>query len=347
MDDATWDATTRRIVETWGHVRAPLAWAEVGPYKEWFHFSVVAAELDLLVNFSATYDGNPNHAPAFRLTTLARVGGEWTGSVTTVSDVLVSWLPGRVGVRLGESQFSFDGTAYIVAVRAPDLGLDAHLRLRPRTSPSVVHNVELGVGPPLHWTLLPWLDADGEVGVRGRTFAVERAASYHDHNWGSFRWGGDFAWEWGYATVRSDTATWTVVFVRMGDRAGHRTYRQGVFLWRNHKQVLACRGGQVQFDREGCFRRQRVFGVPAVLAVAHPGAASTVPQTLEVNCEDADVTLRLAFCPDDVARVIVPHDGSSGSTVIFETLGSLHLEGAVRGEDVRATGRAVVEFLGG
>src|SRR4029078_10303778 len=125
--------------------------------------------------------------------------------------------------------------------------------------------------------VLPRLVACGEIRVRGKSFQLDRAAAYHDHNWGHFSWGRDFAWEWGYALPEDLRAPWTVVYVRLSDRGRVRTYKQAVFLWRRTSVARVFRDTEVDVTLAGLLRPASVFKLPRIMNVLSPGTAVDVP----------------------------------------------------------------------
>ena len=87
----------------------------------------------------------------------------------------------------------------------------------------------------------------------GTTYSLDGSPAYHDHDWGHFRWGRDFAWEWGFSLPEDPSNPWSLVFVRMSDRSRHQAYTQAVFVWRreathrtflDHEIGIATRGSR-------------------------------------------------------------------------------------------------------
>ncbi len=339
-----------RLLEQTDHVRwSPFSGELPGQHKEWFHFSISTGDLDCLINFSIV-DGalgrSKRGAPITRLTLLAR-RSVWTGEITPVNFSRAVIDPGFVGMHLNDSFFELsDRVSHLRASSIQqDIRIDLHLE--PAAVPSLVHNVELGEGPPLHWLMVPRLLTFGEVFVGDQRIVFNGELAYHDHNWGRFSWGGDFAWEWGYALPQSHDCPWTVVFVRMNDRAHHRTLSQGIFIWRGQSQVRIFRNHAVGAARKGLLRQRNIAKFPPVMGLLYPGTATDIPQEYRIEGRRGDDHVELDFTPEDVAQIIVPADGLSGATVIQEVAGAIVCRGCIDGESWSFDSRTVVEFLRG
>lgn len=330
------------LIERTDHVRH---WSSTvgATHKQWFHFSVSCERVDALVNFSLV-QSDPHAPPTPRVTILVFDGKSWRGEVQRFDASLCT--PGDVAVRMGDCGFHLDGGAFHVHARSASGDLVVDLRLEPVSLPSLVHNVRLGPGPALHWLIAPRLRARGRITVDGIDTKVDHHA-YHDHNWGGFAWGGDYAWEWGYANDPSAEPGWSMVFVRMNDRAHHRTRSQALFVWAGERQVKVFRGHDVRMQAIGCVRAGRVPRFPSIMGLLVDGTATDVPATLSIEgARDRD-RVRIEFRAEAVAQLIVPNDAPPGVTTINEVNGTAVCEGRIGDRDLAFTTRTVVEFLRG
>ena len=87
--------------------------------------------------------------------------------------------------------------------------LGARLRFYPLARPAVASSVRLSGRERMRWLAVPRLAADGEITVSGRTFTLKNAPAYHDRNWGHFRWGEDYSWEWATILPTSLSVPWS------------------------------------------------------------------------------------------------------------------------------------------
>ena len=168
-------------------------------------------------------------------------------------------------------------------------------------------------------------------------------SGYHDHNWGRFSWGGDFAWEW--AIVLSDEAMpWSLIYYRITDRGRRRAISQGLLLWRRDRHCRTFRDSDLRVRGDGLLRVGRALRVPRIMSLAIPGSAADLAARLEVVARNGNDALDIAIDMDDCAQIGLPNDGDDGMTMISECRGRVHVSGRVRGDLVRFEGVSIVEF---
>lgn len=326
--------------------RVPPSLRSTRGHKEWLHFCVYGDDIDVLLNFSVVDDLSPgSDGELARLTLLAGRGG-WEGDLVTFP--LGSWSTG-VGEAYAEFPGGFvqyRGGRYFLQAELEKAGLWVRLFLEPVTMPSLVNNVQVGDGPPIHWMVAPRLLATGEARVGTRTHRFERVPAYHDHNWGEFRWGRDFAWEWGFGLPREAENPWTVVFVRLSDRQHTRVMMQGLFVWRGHREAKVFRGRDLTIELEGQFSEPPGCIVPGVMRLVHPGSATDVPSVVHIHARNGADWVRVTFTSKAVGQVVIPNDDDLGLTIINEVQGDLHVEGTIRDEEFAFDTQTIFEFLG-
>jgi len=328
--------------------RSPFLHGGPQGHKEWWHFAAYAPGLDVLVNFSLVDDvrpGAPGGQEFARVTVLVRTDA-WDGDVELVEMRRVDAPGGGLSMQFGPHHASFRDGAYHLRVTLGRRPIALDLVLRPEVLPSVAHNIPLDPGPPIHWLVVPRCRAEGTVTLAGVTHTLVNAPAYHDHNWGHFAWGRDFAWEWGFGLPPSQDNPWSMVFVRLSDRAHTLARMQALFLWRGAWQHRVLRGADLTITREGFLRPSRVLKVPRAMALVSPSPVTDVPARLIVEAQGEGDTVRCVFTAHDLAQVVIPNDHNPGNTLINEVGGAVTVEGTVRGERVFMEGRAVFEFLG-
>jgi hypothetical protein len=328
--------------------RSPFPITGTSGHKEWLHFAIYGDGIDALVNYSVVDDVRPR-AP--RGAELARVtclvnAGSWDGDVDAWPRDAVAVQGAKTDIVIGPNYARFvDGVFHLRAVlrRRP---VEIDVVLEPQTFPSEANNIDVEDGPSIHWMVLPRLRANGRIVVGGTEHRLRDAVAYHDHNWGSFRWGRNFAWEWGYALPEDRDCPWSLVYVRLTDR-GHLTdLMQALFLWKGPHQVRVFRDGELTVRHRGFLRARPVFKLPRVMALVSPARATDVPERLEVEARGRGDRALLSFDAERLGQVIIPNDDDLGVTVINEVSGALELEGEINGEHVRLSGRSICEFLG-
>jgi hypothetical protein len=328
--------------------RSPASLGGPGGHKEWLHFCVYGPEIDILVNFSLCDDvrANAEQDTEFaRITVLVRET-KWQGDVDLYPANEVVVHSGRIRATFGSNELHFEDGEYKLVVSLRDRPITLRLNLRPVTVPSVANNIRLDPGPPINWLVVPRLCASGTVTVDGRRHELSNAPAYHDHNWGHFAWGRDFAWEWGFGLPFDPAVPWTFVFVRLSNRAHTRSLMQAVFLWKGSRQHRVMRGSDVTVRHEDYLRPSQLFKIPRAMALVAPDLLPDIPRQLHVHGGGDGDRVDCLFEARDAAQVIVPNDHDLGVTIINEVSGDVRISGEVRGETVSMEGRAIFEFLG-
>lgn len=319
---------------------------EPAPYKEWFHFCVVAPEMELLVNFNVSTDLRPagDGGQIARMIFLARVGGAWQGGLETIAEDQVRALPGSIDLSLGQNTLSFDGAFHLTGASA-DGTIVVRLDLEPVAIPLIGLDSDLGLGSRLSWVVIPALRANGVVVVSGNVFRLRDAAAYHDHNWGSWRWGHDFAWQWGFALPASSESGLSLVYSRLTNRARTRDLDVKLCLWRGPHMIKMFDGAGVTVAPRGRASARSITKIPPIMSLLSPGSGSDVPHTLEVRGESEGDFLSCRFEAQEVAQIIVPNETDPGLTRINEAAGRVLVAGQIRGAPVHLEGRGIFEFL--
>jgi hypothetical protein len=310
------------------------------------HFCISTEEIDVLVNFSLADDTRPAAAPDDRtayMVCVVRADG-WEGDVEAFATPDVSFARGGVHLKLGNNTVDYEGGEFHVraGLETRPVGLD--LTFRPVALPSLVNDIQLLRGAPWHWFVAPLLLANGRVDVGGRSYELCDAPSYHDHNWGYFRWGSDFAWTWGYGHASDGNGFWSVTFDRLTNRANTTESGRGLILWKGARQQRIFSGTDVIVHEEGLLRPKNVFKVPRALGLLAQGDATGIPARVLVTARSGPDLLELEFRSQNVCRILVPDD-DLGLTIINEVSGEIFLAGTTHGDAVNARGRATFEFL--
>ncbi len=347
MIDGATEATLTRLIDRIDYFRRPPARVGGrGVFKEWMHFCVYSDSLDLLVNFSDVDDPRRGMAGSVgRMTVLARTD-RWFGGVEEVPAEALRIEGGKVAASFGASSVRFEGGRYHLRVALAEHDIAAELTLRPITTPAPIHNVSVGDGPPIHWVVIPRLLTTGTVTLQGKVHHLEDAPAYHDHNWGHFGWGRDFAWEWGFGLPTAPSHPWSFVFARLSNRGRTRTRMQTLFLWRGAHAACAFRDAQIHVRHHGLLRPGHLHRVPPVMALLSPGGACDVPARMEIDARNHTDSVHVEFTPRDVAQVIIPNDDDLGVTIINEVAGEFALDASIRGEPVQIRCPTIFEFLG-
>lgn len=329
-------------------VRAPvLATARPDGYKEWHHFVVHRPGWRLLVNFSLTSENRPNKAPRLipRVIVIAH-RQRWTGTIGRFNAADLDVAADLGTLSIGGNRLSIGPTGYRVLVDLPERDLRGELHLTPASQPFVVNNQPVGEGR-LSWLFVPRLQAHGWFHIDGRDHRLDGEVAYHDHNWGRFRWGDDFGWEWGSVLPASSEDPWSFVFMRMTDRRRLRALSQALYVWRHDKPAAMFRDAAVQVRWAGLLDRSPDCTLPTPMALVL-GGASDVPASIAITAHRAGDAVRAEFRPESYARLAQPSElHLDRSVVLSETSGSARVSGSIDGEAIDFVGAGVFELLHG
>jgi hypothetical protein len=316
--------------------------ARSAAHREWLHFCVRDADLDLIVNLSIVDDDRVARGERVRLLVLARHGQTWRGDLAEIDPDVIELRGGQLCARAGASVIELVGDIIVLRGASRDGALAFDLELTPQVFPSLARDVAIGGGSPINWLVVPRLAATGTVTLDGISRPLASALAYHDHNWGHFTHR-DFTWQWGHA---HDGGEHTVVVARLLDRAQSTCHLQTLMLWRSTRIERIFRGADLTVRPEGFLRPARMLTLPRLSSLL-AGGATEVPRTLEIEAAGDGDVVRGAFTAEDLARIVVPEADELRTTIIHEVVGRLELRGTVRGTPVHIDARAIFELLQG
>lgn len=331
-------------------VRGPgLSFDAATPHKEWLHFAVHGPEVDAVVNFSVvtrdpTSARDRDAARVGRLAVLVHTD-RWQGNIERCADTALAVRRNGTRLVLGEGRLELRNGRFFLEATLARTGLALGLELEPITSPVQIRDFALDGGPPMSWLVVPRLLATGWVRHRGGTVWLDRAPAYHDHNFGRFVWGANFTWEWGYALPRDPRVPWSLVFVRISDRARLSDFVSGLFVWFGSTPERAFGANELEIEHEGLLRQERLLKVPGVLGLLSPGTDTDVPRRLVVRARRGSDRVEAAFEAHTVAQILVPHERDPGLTAIQEVKGRVCVRGAIAGTALAFESPSVFEFL--
>lgn len=347
------DGDERDLIARTDHLRiSPELVRRVPGYKEWTYYFVSGQAVDLLLTltFLDRFDVRaPQKAdlPAARVVALARRhDGRWTGAVEEIPRSDVKATPGLIDVAMGATEVFYRDETYVIDahVAAARIGARLRLHLQSLPTPMVGKSVRMGTAGPMNWIAVPRLSADGEIVVGDDTYAIRAAPAYHDHNWGAFSWGGDFAWEWGLI-LGAGNDPWTVVYSRISDRARQQVRSQAIILWRAGENVATFRDDEIDVHERGLVRGGARLRIPPVMKLVEPATTADVPLELSARAAGGSGSLSLRFTTSDFAEIAIPNETPElGSTLLCEGAARAHVEGTIHGETFAFDAAAVLEL---
>lgn len=332
-------------------LRAPvLATVRPDGFKEWHHFFVQGRTRQLLVNLSLTSEAHGGRAGRLvpRVIVLAH-DGRWSGAVARFDPGELDVSADLGTVTVGASRMTSAPDGYRVVLDLPDRGIGGELRFTTGDLPSVVlvNNQPVADGR-LSWLFVPRLRADGHLRIGDRELHLDGDVAYHDHNWGRFRWGDDFGWEWGSVLPTDLTDPWSAVFMRKTDRRRLRSFSQALYLFRYDEAVAMFRDTALRVRCSGRLGRAPDCTLPPPMRLLLGGEAADVPASVEITAARPGATMRVEFRSGSYARLAQPSEISLDRAVVLaEVGGRARITGSVDGEDLDVDCAGVVELLHG
>ncbi len=316
----------------------PSAWS----YKDWLHLNVFEPELGLSGLVNVSLHGPPDYAQArvvstalFHQDDLGWLGDTVVGSYADAHLGMASITTESVAVAIDHSR---GVAAASVRLPAAELTLDltAHHRTRALDFES---RMPLGNGW-ISWYVVPRMIGEGRLSLRGHNSRLSGVPVYHDHNWGRWRWGDDFGWEWGCFMATSDAPT--VVFSRTTDRTHRRLDTPSL-----HVTGFGAvrRFHRVAVEHLGSFLGH-VRRVPGALAALHQDRRRPrLPSSIEIEAALGKDRITVSFTVRGAAQVIAADPITAGYSFINELAGGGRIEGNIGGRPFQADICGVVEYV--
>lgn len=330
-------------------LRAPvLAAARPTDFKEWHHFVVHGRDVRLLINFSLNNEMFNGHDARLvpRVIVIAQ-DETWTGAVERFDGHAVDVSAELGELTIGGNRVTVLPDGYRVAIDLPDKSIRGELHFAPTSQPFAVRNQPVGEGR-ISWLFVPRLRAAGWLQISGREHRFESDLAYHDHNWGRFRWGGDFGWTWGTILPSGHQDPWSMVFIQLTDRSRLRYLSQSLYVWHHDEPAAIFRHAAVQARSDGLLRRGADCTLPPPMRLLLDGEVPGVPEQIDIAATRASDRVHAEFRPRSYARLAQPSEiRLDRSTVLCETDGTVRASGTIKGEDFDFVGTGVFEFLYG
>jgi len=312
-------------------------------HKEWLHYCVAGRDIELLLNFSiARRARNQGSTNVGRVIALVRADGAWSGGTESFTERDIHCARGLSQVVLGSCSAQANAHGLQLKASLPQLGLWLELMLVPETESFVRRPL---LRAPVCWGVVPRLRAWGSLRSRDAVHVFDGDPAYHDHNWGGFRWGDDFLWQWCTALPRLDEGPYGVVFSRLFDRKGLTETGRSVLVWRAEQLLRVFHDENIRFSQDGYLTQKEILNVPSVMHLLVPGTTTGVPKTLHFEARSGADFLQGTATMQDVARIVIPNETDLGVTVINECSCRLVVQGSIRGLTVRQESRAIFEHL--
>lgn len=325
--------------------------ADAARYSEWHHFNFndEASEVYGIFNLALSGDvHDPGRARAGVSLVVCERGVGWHGTMNLHPVEESRFARGVLDLSIGGNQVRFRRGRYEVAGALKDGSVALAATFTPRAAPMRIDRI----GGVVSSFLLPRFDVEGTLRLRGREIPLRGASGYHDHNWGTWDWGRDIGWDWGYIIQRPEPPARSggarsarrngpavaepvsIVFGQVTDatRASARSDLV-VLVWQGDRWSRAFLADAVSIETAGERRYGDVPRVPGVMTLLAP-ARPRIPERVHIRAADGDDHLTITLAVDAAMQFLIPHPSTTGHTTISELLGEYHVQGVLDGEPV-------------
>ncbi|GAB1544660.1 hypothetical protein NUACC21_73360 [Scytonema sp. NUACC21] len=197
------------------------------------------------------------------------------------------------------------------------------------------------------WGLVPGLQVMGELSVGSRNFSIdENWFSYHDRNFGRFRWGEDIGWEWFVAFATCDDGRQITLVLDQRTNKDHSFKGLPyIFVYINNVFTKVFIGSSLHIDWEWSPSSVMPVRLPGIMASVFGDRTIKVPERLEVQAADEEARLSIDVQFETIAELIVPDNQDRQYTFIEEASGTVEVSLFLQGETLRAKGLLYGEYV--
>jgi len=261
------------------------------------------------------------------------------------------WRPGMVQARplaiLGQdASYRFDGWQLSLHIAPSDIDLRLNLVARPVATPLLVtEGAPFGSGY-IGWGILPMMQAEGEIAACGDSAPIDGSwFCYHDHNFGRFRWGEDFGWEWLVAHVAGEgDEALTVIVDWRTDRAHGAGGLPYVFILMGRQLRKVFLGPAIRLRWQWHDEAALPARLPGAMATLFADRPVRRPRTIVLEAADERDRIQLTVAVDAYFEIIAPDARSSAATRIGESSGPASVDLRLADRCYTGSGLAYAEY---
>jgi hypothetical protein len=328
-------------LEQGDHIRYPRAHPgyrkseTLANYSEWHHFNFNDDTNDLYGIVNLAMSGNIDDADSGRVAVSLVIceHGRWRGTMAMYRATEARFTPGRVDLKVGPNSVRLRQGCYEVAGSLKDRSVVMNAVWRPLCAGVHINNI----GGIISTFVIPRMSVEGTLVIEGRTYRLNGATGYHDHNWGYWNWGRDLGWDWGYVLENQTGDHQTplsIVFGQVTDATRAAARSDLVFIvWEGNDLTQVFLDDAVNITTVGALPFSRVPQVPGLLGFIQ-ARRHEVPASLIIQASDGADALELQMDVSDGLQFLLPQAVGPGLTTVSELVGRYRVKGTLDGRSL-------------
>ncbi|MFB2922855.1 hypothetical protein [Aerosakkonema funiforme] len=197
------------------------------------------------------------------------------------------------------------------------------------------------------WGLVPGLQVTGELSVGGQNFSIDRNwFTYHDRNFGRFRWGEDIGWEWFVAFATCDDGRQITLVLDQRTNKDHSAKAfPYIFVYLDDELVKTFLGSSLAVNWQWSDDPVMPVRLPGIMASVFADRTLKVPESLQVEAAYEGDRLLLNVDFESAIELVIPDNQARQYSFIEEVTGTLEVNLFLQGETLRGKGIIYGEYV--
>ncbi len=317
-------------------------------YDEWHYFNIIDEKQHISFITTLTLKGNvsdpdPTKSAAIVLMNyLTPVGENLTLDKYPVT--LAQWSDKTPDMQVAKSTVTLTEQGYYVHTESKDAQTVFDAIFKPETEHSPVYSASFEP-----YRIISWLVASPEMRVDGtltvnkgttseKTYLLQDARGYHDHNWGYWLWQDDIGWDWGQASERgnyleeNEKGTYTFAFGNITNKNHSESKMAVLNIWKNQRITASFESDEIKIQRY-------------VMRNIPQFQDNPFPMVTSLNADSGKNKIRIVFTAEKITPIPIPLESGNGYRIIWELVGSYVISGYIDGEPILYITKGYLEYV--
>ncbi|MDJ0509955.1 MAG: hypothetical protein QNJ64_11950 [Crocosphaera sp.] len=197
------------------------------------------------------------------------------------------------------------------------------------------------------WGFVPSLEVSGELSIYNHSFNINpNWFCYHDRNFGRFRWGEDFGWEWFVAFLTDDKGQ---IFTLVLDKRTNKNHSFSgvayIFVYQENQLIKTFLGQSLAINWQWTNSPKKPLRLPGIMASLFSERSLKMPQGLEIIASDSQDNLTLNIQFDAATELIIPENQARQYSFIEEVTGTTQMTLFIKDKVIKARGLVYAEYV--